>query len=50
MGKLISQLIILLLLYRYYKRMYGEWSSWHLAFAAWNVGTLLAAGVGTALF
>jgi hypothetical protein len=47
-GKLISQLIILL--YRYYKRMYGEWSSWHLSFAAWNVGTLLAAGVGTALF
>lgn len=30
--------------------MYGEWSSWHALFAAWNVITLLAAGVGTALF
>jgi hypothetical protein len=42
--------MILLLLYRYYKSMYGEWSSWHFMFAAWNVGTLLAASVGTAQF
>lgn len=50
MGKLIAQLLVVSLLYRYYKRMYGEWSSWHVLFAVWNVSLLLAAGVGTALF
>jgi len=50
MGQLLSHLVILILLYRYYKRIFGEWSGWHVILFGWLVVTFMGVEVGTTFF
>lgn len=50
MGKLITHILIIILLYRYYKRYYGEWGGWHLTFFNWIIITFLVGGMSASAF